>query len=88
MKLPTIKFNHDDSSINGVEIIDLESLYNRLPSLDHDPESAHRVNFYLLIYIAEGEGSYLIDFNYYPYEAGSFIFINKHQDTQINCFAT
>lgn len=79
MKIPSIEFGNKNLSSNEVEIIDLESLYKRLPSLDHDPASPHRVEFYFLIYIAEGEGSHLIDFNYYPYGAGSFIFINKHQ---------
>ena len=79
MKIPSIEFGKKNSSSNEVEIIELESLYKRLPSLDHDPASPHRVEFYLLIYIAEGAGSHLIDFNHYPYESGSFIFINKHQ---------
>lgn len=79
MEIPSIQFNKKALSNNKVEIIELESLYKRLPSLDHNPTSPHRVNFYLLIYIAKGTGKHLIDFKSHSYEAGSFIFINKHQ---------
>ncbi len=76
--LPTIDFSLKESSSDGIEILDLESIANR-KNLDHDPTKPHRINFYCLIYIEEGEGSHFIDFNNHPYINGSCIFINANQ---------
>lgn len=76
--LPTIDFSLKESSSDGIEIIDIESIAKR-KSLDHDPTKPHRVNFYCLLYIKEGEGSHFIDFNHYSFSNGSCIFINANQ---------
>lgn len=79
MKIPKVKFRQADLSNDKIETIDLSSVFSRKEELEHDPLKPHRVSFYLLIYIEEGQGKHFIDFNEYEFHAGSFIFINKNQ---------
>ncbi len=48
-------------------------------NLDHDPFRPHRIRFYAILLILEGEGVHYIDFKKYPYQKGSIIFISKEQ---------
>ena len=60
-------------------MLELDSLYKRNFKSGHDPFAPHRVNFHHLIYLTKGVGTHFIDFNHYPCQAGSFIFINSRQ---------
>lgn len=77
--IPTIEFRPHDETTEGVELFELDSLYKKTFKSKHDPFAPHRVNFHHLIYITEGVGTHFIDFNRYPCQAGSFIFINSRQ---------
>ncbi len=47
--------------------------------MSHNPNKPHRVHFYLMLYIEQGEGAQFIDFKHYSFTKGSLIFINKNQ---------
>lgn len=79
MNIPEVGFNHAKTANREIEVIDLEEIYQRKDALSHVPTLPHRVNFYLLIHIEEGEGSHLIDFVNYPYQSGAFISVQKNQ---------
>lgn len=79
MNIPEVGFNHAKTANREIEVIDLEDIYQRKDALSHTPTLPHRVNFYLLIHIEEGEGSHLIDFVNYPYQPGAFISVQKNQ---------
>lgn len=79
MTIPLLNFRPRHSLSVELEITDLNELYERASELEHDLSMPHRVRFYHIIYIAEGTGSHFIDFNYYPYQSGSFVFISKDQ---------
>lgn len=79
MNVPNIKFKASSISEEGIEIIALDELYARRLNMNHNPNKPHRVHFYLMIYIEQGEGTHFIDFNQYLFKKGSFIFINKNQ---------
>jgi len=79
MNILDIQFNDSSISTKSIEIIALDELYKRRYEMDHDPNKAHRVHFYLMIYIEEGEGTHFIDFKDYTFTKGSFIFVNKNQ---------
>ncbi len=83
MKIPSIEFSASNPAAALIEIIDLHELYRRKDRIDHNPEKPHRVGFSMLIYIQQGSGSHFIDFARWPFEKGSFIFVNKDQ---INAF--
>ncbi len=79
MAIPHIEFRPHDGATTGVELLDLDSLYKKSHNLDFNTFEPHRVNFHHLIYISDGVGTHFIDFNRYPYQPGSFIFINSRQ---------
>ena len=79
MTIPVLNFKPLDPTKIELEIIELTSLYKRVPKLHHNPEKPHRLRFFHLMYITKGSGSHFIDFKHYPYQNGSFIFINKQQ---------
>ncbi|OEF09775.1 AraC family transcriptional regulator [Aliivibrio logei] len=78
MNIPNVGFNHDKSNNTELEIIELSSLYERT-SLSHDPEAPHRVSFFMFLYIEEGKGTHMVDFQEYPFRAGSMIFVQREQ---------
>lgn len=78
MNIPNVGFNHNKSNNAELEIIELSSLYERT-SLSHDPEAPHRVSFFMFLYIEEGEGIHMVDFQEYPFRAGSMIFVQREQ---------
>jgi AraC-like DNA-binding protein len=79
MKLPEIDFNYQKAGNIGIELIRLEDLYNRTLLLDLAPLKPHRLNFYNLIFIEQGSGKHLIDFDEYDFAAGSFILVHPDQ---------
>ncbi len=79
MNIPTIEFQPHDASNAGIEFLELAFIYKSAPHLKFNPFAPHRVKFHHLIYITEGVGAHFIDFNHHPFQAGSFIFINRHQ---------
>lgn len=79
MSIPTLTFKPQQPVTAGIEIIELESIYQRMPSFDHDLTKPHRQEFHCMFYIENGTGNHFIDFNTYPFTAGSFISINKGQ---------
>ncbi|WP_300176616.1 helix-turn-helix transcriptional regulator [uncultured Aliivibrio sp.] len=78
MNIPNITFNHDMSNQAEFEIIELSSLYERT-TLSHSPEDPHRVSFFMIIHIERGEGTHMVDFEEYPFRAGSMIFVQREQ---------
>ena len=79
MKIPEIQFNSETPERSGIEIFELNRLYQRPPSLCHDPSAPHRVEFNCLLYVTHGIAKHFIDFNYHSIKTGNFIFIQKHQ---------
>lgn len=79
MTIPLLNFQPLDPTNVELEIIELSSLYERVPKLGHNPAKPHRLEFFHLMYIKAGSGSHFIDFKRYPFQSGSFIFVNEHQ---------
>ncbi len=79
MGIPEVGFNHKKTNNAEFEVVDLFEIYQSRNELKHSPTRPHRISFFNLIYIEEGSGSHLIDFAEYPYDAGSFIFVQQDQ---------
>ena len=78
-ELPNIGFKKDTEHTLEFEIILLSQLFRQTFS-DHDPLKSHRLNFYAIILVTDGQaGTHYIDFNTYAYQKGSLIFIAKEQ---------
>lgn len=78
MPIPEVGFNQTNDPMAELEVIKLESLYDR-SFADHHPEEPHRLQFFILIYIEQGEGSHMVDFEEYKYTAGSILFVQRDQ---------
>lgn len=78
MDIPNIGFNHEKSANAELEILPLSDLY-RGKTQDHDPQMAHRVSFYMIICIEQGNGSHMVDFIQYPFDSGTLIFLQPDQ---------
>ncbi|WP_299795340.1 helix-turn-helix domain-containing protein [uncultured Shewanella sp.] len=77
--IPDIKYRAPNKERSGIEVLDLDKFYSKLPKYDHDPSQPHRLHYFCFLYITQGEGSHFIDCNYYPVRQGSFIAVNKNQ---------
>lgn len=78
MLIPEVGFNQSNDPTAELEVIKLESLYER-SFTDLQPEHPHRLQFFILIYIERGTGSHMVDFEEYPYSPGSTIFVQRDQ---------
>lgn len=83
-KIPEIAFNPSHVDIEGFEIIDLAKIKANKDSYDNDPELAHQPNFFILLFYTHGKSVQHIDFETYPVEANTLVYIAKKQ---VNAFA-
>ena len=72
-----VKFQNRTLPNADFELIRLERLVSR--ESKEELGTLHRVEFYLLLLVTEGNGFHRIDFTDYPYESGSIISIRKDQ---------
>lgn len=64
-KIPKVSFNKKqvENDIDGFELIELnETFFNRKKPLNHNPYALHRPDFYILLFLTEGEVIHKIDF--------------------------
>ncbi|USD67546.1 helix-turn-helix transcriptional regulator [Vibrio sp. SCSIO 43136] len=83
MHIPNVGFNHQQSNQSEFQIINLADLYQR-SDLNPDPQTPHRVSFFLFVIIETGSGYHMVDFEQYAYQPGSVIFIQREQVHQFD----
>lgn len=88
MNIPDVGFNHQLSANHEIQVIELQSIFERKDRLDHSPERPHRIGFYHLICIEQGTGKHQIDFDYHPFAAGDFIFVQRNRVTSFDLSPT
>ena len=71
-------FNRDDKSFE-FNIVSNHDILTADLRPDAYPFRPHRIHFYAILFILEGEGKHFIDFKSYDYQKGSIIFISKEQ---------
>ena len=59
-------------------ITNKQLLLHDLPK-DYNPFRPHRLHYYAILFIREGEGKHFVDFKQYDYQSGTIIFIAKGQ---------
>lgn len=77
-KTVKIKFNNQVNPNSAFDLLKLEALLQRT-DLDHSIEQLHKVEFFMLILITEGQGYHTIDFTDYKLEKGTLITVRKDQ---------
>ena len=77
--IPEIKFHNIHGKDLEFEIVTNWEVLGEDSPLRHNPFTPHRIRFYSLLFILEGEGYHFIDFKKYTYKRGSIIFISREQ---------
>ena len=77
-KAKKIKFTNHQNPNSQFDLIRLEELFLR-KNLDHSPDNLHRVEFYIILFIEEGQGYHTIDFTDFKCSRGTLITIRKDQ---------
>lgn len=79
--IPEISFNRDNpKQINGFELIVLEELISRIKkSTSHDSFQAHRLGFFAILIITDGEVNHMVDFEKHTLQGGDVMVISKGQ---------
>ncbi|MGF1704351.1 helix-turn-helix domain-containing protein [Enterovibrio baiacu] len=78
MQIPNVGFSYESTEQAEFEIIDMAKIY-RSKGYDHDPAAPHRVSFFMMIFIEEGEGVHMVDFKEYPFKPGTMLFVQRDQ---------
>jgi AraC-like DNA-binding protein len=82
-EIPHVAFNPANQKHAGFEIVPLQQIVENQNKYDHHPELPHQLTFYNLIFFTEGNGRHFIDFNWYPVQKGSIVYLAKEQ---VNAF--
>ncbi len=78
-KIPNIPFKTQKAQM-GIELIPLNDLIQRLKNTtDHNPYKPHKINFFMLYVITNGNGTHQVDLNKYELKRGSVLKIAKGQ---------
>lgn len=77
-EIKKIKFNNQKNPNSQFDIIELRELLSR-KELDHDLTIIHRVEFYHIFIVIDGEGSHKIDFTNYSFKKGTLFTVRKNQ---------
>lgn len=82
-EIPHITFNAADTQNFGFEIVSIEKIAKSKKEMSHNPSLPHQVKFYNFIFFTEGSGRHFIDFNWYPVEKNTLVYLAKDQ---VNAF--
>jgi len=79
--IPKIDFNRNKSiQVDGFEIIDLKVLLSNIDNIEsHNPNNPHRLNFFAILIITDGEVNHKVDFKTYCLKKDDAILISKGQ---------
>ena len=67
----------ESRGLDGFDLLLMDDLVRRGPTLDHRPDRPHRVAFYQLVHVREGRGTHMIDFTVHPLEPGCIAFVGE-----------
>jgi len=81
--IPHIIFNPATTENFGFEILPIEKIAREKGKYNHNPELPHQLKFYNLIFFTSGFGRHFIDFNWFPVQENSLVYLTKEQ---VNAF--
>lgn len=82
-QLPHINFKTVANYDFGFEIVPIYKIARNKEKYNHDPELPHQLKFYNLIFFTAGSGRHFIDFNWYPVQKNTLVYLTKEQ---VNAF--
>lgn len=81
--IPHLDFKPAKEETFGFEVVPIEKIAKIKSSSGHSPRLPHQLKFYTLIFFTEGSGRHYIDFNWYPVQKNTLIYLSKDQ---VNAF--
>jgi YesN/AraC family two-component response regulator len=78
-EIPFVQFNPEKNQSFGFEIVPITKIAQYRKQHDHNPELPHQLKFYNLIFFTAGAGRHFIDFNWYPVQQNSLVYLAKDQ---------
>lgn len=81
--IPHIQFNPSSAENFGFEILPIEKIAREKEQYNHNPELPHQLKFYNLIFFTSGFGRHFIDFNWFPVQENTLVYLTKEQ---VNAF--
>lgn len=80
MKKDIPKISFSEKSDLDIEVMSFPELFSRLnQSMDHNPFTVHRIEFYLILIVSDHSYTHFVDFNSYELTQGSALFVAKNQ---------
>ncbi len=76
-KIKQIEFQNKKRPKFNFDLLKLEELLNR--DVQHDITQPHKIEFFHILFITQGQGYHTIDFTDYKYRKGTLITIRKNQ---------
>ncbi len=76
--LPVIGYHNESNPDSGFDIVKHEDLKQR-NDIGHNPEITHRVSFYIVLLVRDGQGHHSIDFQDYKLQTRDVLTIRKDQ---------
>ncbi|MFT2110621.1 AraC family transcriptional regulator [Marinomonas sp. 2405UD68-3] len=78
--IPDVQFKNSELSRLGFEVVCLDNVYAQFEAKEIKYiDKPHRIHFYNIIIITDGQGVHSIDFNQFQIEKGRVLMINKGQ---------
>lgn len=81
--IPHITFEPATPENFGFEIVPIEKIANMRDTSGHNSQLPHQLKFYNLIFFTEGKGRHFIDFQWYPVQQNTLVYLAKEQ---VNAF--
>ncbi|MDF4203079.1 helix-turn-helix domain-containing protein [Maribacter sp. SA7] len=77
--IPNVSFQDADNS-NSFECLNLTNFFSRIPEIeDHNPTLPHRIHFFALLMVTEGNGTHQVDLIDYKLNKGTVLKLAKGQ---------
>lgn len=77
--IPEVNYSNFHEKRSDFEIATNHEVFVEKPLSGTNRFKPHRIHFYAILFIKEGEGNHFVDFKTYPYKKGSILFIAKDQ---------
>lgn len=77
--LPHIKFKSGENEKYGFDIVPFERIARIEKGSGFDPRLPHQPGFYQVILFTHGKGKHYVDFNWYPVQENTLIYLAKDQ---------
>ncbi|MCB0516319.1 MAG: helix-turn-helix transcriptional regulator [Chitinophagales bacterium] len=77
--IPKVNYKPQSTEDFGLDIVSIDNIKQRQDNKTHHSEQPHQLKFYTLIYFTQGSGRHYVDFEWYPVQKNTVVFLTKEQ---------